>query len=194
MSALKRSRDSLDDDAALVEAARAGDRGAFTLLFRRHVDRVRTQLTRLVGLVPERDDLVQQIFLSLYRALPDYRADAALTTFLHRITVNAAYDHLRTRRRRTVEPMSHEDVDALLGDTLDPRPRAEARSELVRMFQLLDRLPAVKRIAFVMVAVEGMTLADAAALIGAEEDTVKQRVLSARRELAARIAKEQRHG
>jgi RNA polymerase sigma-70 factor, ECF subfamily len=134
---------------------------------------------------------VQQIFLSLHQALAGFRADALLTTFLHRITVNAAYDHLRSRRRSR-ESVSHDDLDALVEPGLDARARVEARAELARMFGLLAWLTAKKRIAFVLVAVEGLSLAEAAELLDAEEDTVKQRVLAARRELARRMSREDR--
>ena len=78
------------DDGVLIEAARAGDGEAFSRLFRRHADAVRTRLTRLIGPVPERDDLVQNVFIALHRRLPAYRREANLSTYLHRIAVNAA--------------------------------------------------------------------------------------------------------
>jgi len=179
------------DDAALVAAVRAGDRSAFSRLFRRHADAVRTRLTRLIGPVAERDDLVQNVFIALHRSLPGYRSDANVSTYLHRIAVNAAYDHLRARRRRrdAASPPDMSDVD----DSVDREsPSIEdqvaARADLARMLGLLDQLSPKKRIAFVLVAVEGCSLAEAAALIGAAEDTVKQRTLHARREILARLA------
>ena len=60
---------------------------------------MRTRITRLVGPVAERDDLVQKVFIAFYRGLPIYRGEARLSTYLHRIAVNTAYDHLRGRRR-----------------------------------------------------------------------------------------------
>ena len=180
------------EESALVEAARAGDEAAFARLFRCHCDRVRTHLTRLVGPVPERDDVVQQIFLALHRALPSYRGDAALATLLYRMTINAAYDHLRARRRRRELALSERDVDLLLDRTVDGRDRASARADLLRMFRLLEEFDARKRIAFVLVAVEGRSLAEAAALVGASPGAVKQRVLTARRELTAILARDAR--
>ncbi len=59
---------------------------------------MRTRITRLVGPVAERDDLVQKVFIAFHRALPSYRGEARLSTYLHRIAVNTAYDHLRGRR------------------------------------------------------------------------------------------------
>jgi RNA polymerase sigma-70 factor (ECF subfamily) len=182
------------DDGVLVEAARAGDGEAFSRLFRRHADAVRTRLTRLIGPVPERDDLVQNVFIALHRALPAYRREANLSTYLHRIAVNAAYDHLRARqrdgvRRRPTDGGRALDIEELVdGATSAMEDQVAARADLTRLVALLDQLSPKKRIAFVLVAVEGCSLAEAASLIGAAEDTVKQRALHARRELLARLA------
>lgn len=176
------------DDGALIAAARRGDGAAFTRLFRRHADAVRTRITRLVGPVAERDDLVQKVFIAFHRALPGYRGEARLSTFLHRIAVNTAYDHLRVRNHR-VDSADPPDAEALvehLGPALEDR--VAARADLARMLALLEHLSPKKRIAFILVAVEGCSLAEAAALIGAAEDTVKQRVLHARRDLLTRLA------
>jgi len=186
------------DDGVLIEAARAGDGEAFSRLFRRHADAVRTRLTRLIGPVPERDDLVQNVFIALHRALPAYRREANVSTYLHRIAVNAAYDHLRARqrqrqrdgvRRRPTDGVLSLDIEELVdGATSAMEDQVAARADLARLLALLDQLSPKKRIAFVLVAVEGCSLAEAASLIGAAEDTVKQRALHARRELLARLA------
>jgi RNA polymerase sigma-70 factor (ECF subfamily) len=184
------------DDAVLVDAARAGDGVAFSRLFRRHADAVRTRLTRLVGPVPERDDLVQTVFIALHRALPAYRSEANLSTYLHRIVVNAAYDHLRARRRQrdgarrpSSDGARRRDIDELVDVTTSAlEDQVAARADLARLLALLDELSPKKRIAFVLIAIEGCSLAEAAALVGAAEDTVKQRALHARRELLARLA------
>ena len=182
-------REPETDDAALIAAARAGDGAAFARLFRRHADAVRTRITRLVGPVAERDDLVQKVFIAFYRALPGYRGEAKLSTFLHRIAVNTAYDHLRGRQPIGPTAQGPHDAEALveqLGPALEDQ--VAARADLARLLALLDQLSPKKRIAFILVAVEGCSLAEAAALIGAAEDTVKQRALHARRDLLARLA------
>ena len=176
------------DDAALIAAARHGDGAAFARLFRRHADAVRTRITRLVGPVAERDDLVQKVFIAFHRGLPAFRGEARLSTYLHRIAVNTAYDHLRDRRRWAASE-GPPDAEAL-AELVSPRleDQVAARADLARLLALLDQLSPKQRIAFVLVAVEGCSLAEAAALIGAREDTVKQRALHARRELLARLA------
>ena len=87
------------EESALVSAAATGDRRAFAALYQRHLDSVYARLTRVIGPAPERDDLVQQIFLDLFRALPRFRGEAAFSTFLHRIVLNVACEHLDRRRR-----------------------------------------------------------------------------------------------
>jgi len=181
-------REPETDDPALIAAARTGDGAAFARLFRRHADAVRTRITRLVGPVAERDDLVQKVFIAFYRALPGFRGEARLSTFLHRIAVNTAYDHLRSRSHRAdgAGPLDGEASVEHSSPALEEQ--VAARADLARMLALLDQLSPKKRIAFILVAVEGCSLAEAATLIGAAEDTVKQRALHARRDLLARLA------
>lgn len=178
-------------DEALVERARAGDGAAYGTLYQRYADKVFARLTRLVGPGADREDLLQQVFLELHRALPRFRGDASLSTFLYRITVHVAYDHLRSRRRR---PVDYDDaaLDELIDGAADPDQRARQRAQLAQVLALLERIKPDKRIAFVLVAVEGLSLDEAAALVGARADAVKQRVLHARRELVAMIERAER--
>jgi RNA polymerase sigma-70 factor (ECF subfamily) len=186
-------------DATLILAAQRGDDTAFSRLFRRHADAVRTRLTRLVGPVAERDDLVQRVFLAFHRALPSYRGEGSVSTYLHRVAVNAAYDYLRSHKRQgaTISPRALEDLESAREgwraaiDRGGPPPEAQvqARADLVQLLGLLDQLSPKKRIAFVLVAVEGCSQAEAGALLGVTEETVKQRVRYARRELLQRMSR-----
>ena len=175
-----------DEDARLIAGTLAGDRAMFTALYRRHLDSVYARLTRVVGPVSERDDLVQQIFVDVYRALPRFRGDATFSTFLHRIVLNVACEHLDRQRRRRgrVVPLDHKQLDTLIAPDASPETRARERQELAQVLRRLEALSAKRRVAFVLVAVEGLPLADAAALLGISADAVKQRVLEARRQLA----------
>ena len=178
-------------DLVLVEAARSGDHAAFTTLYHRHAGWVFARLTRLIGPGPDREDLLQQAFLELHRALPSFRGDASLTTFLHRITINVAFDHLRRRGRRPLD-YSPDALDELIDGSPSPEERARRRDELRQALACLEHLKPAKRIAFVLVAVEGLSLDDAAALVGANTPAVKQRVLHARRELLTLIDRDDR--
>ncbi len=184
--------DSDLEDIRLVEAVRAGDERKFSELYRKHVCWVYARLTRLLGPIAERDDLLQESFLGLHRALPRFRGDARLTTFLHRIVVNVSYEHLTGACRRKWLPFSQSQLDELVEPSASPDMRAEQRQQVAQAFLLLDELKPKKRIAFALVAIEGMTLAEAAAVMGASEDAVKQRVLQARRELEQKSARKAR--
>jgi RNA polymerase sigma-70 factor (ECF subfamily) len=179
----------LDDDQ-LVTAIRA-DPGAFTILYQRYADRVYARVTHLLGPVAEREDLMQQIFVGLHRALPTFRGDASLSTFLYRITLNVAFDHMRSRRRRPVE-YSSDALDRLLDHEPSPEARTSGREELREALTLVAQLTPARRIAFALVAIEGLDLAQAAELLDISVDATKQRVLQARRDLLDMLAKARR--
>jgi RNA polymerase sigma-70 factor (ECF subfamily) len=172
-------------DDQLVRAA-GDDPAAFSALYHRYAARVFARITHLVGPVAEREDLLQQVFLGLHRALPRFRGESSLSTFLYRITVNVAYDHLRSRQRHPVEH-GMDDLDSLTDLDLSPEERTDKREELRQALDLLDRLTPAKRIAFSLVAIEGLSLADAARALGISVDATKQRVLQARRDLVQLI-------
>jgi len=155
------------------------------------------RITHLIGPGPDREDVLQQVFLALHRALPKFRAESTVSTFLYRITINVAYDHLRHRSRRSGlhDPAA---LDALIDGDPSPEDRTDRREALAQVFGLLERIKPNKRIAFVLVAVEGLSLAEAAEQIGVNAEAVKQRVLHARRELVALVrntepSRERRH-
>lgn len=193
MSAVKLKPAAPPDDDALIAAARAGDHAAYTALYQRYADRVYARLTQLVGPSSDREDLLQQVFLALYRALPRFRADSSIGTFIYGITVHVALDHLRKRRRRPADFTTAE-LDELIDAAPSPEDRARRRDELALVLGFLERMKPPKRIAFALVAIAGMSLEEAAAVVDATPDAVKQRVLSARRELLAMLAREERTG
>lgn len=180
------------EDARLVAAAAAGDRAAFSDLYRRHLGSVYARLTRVVGPTPERDDLVQQIFLDVFRALPRFRGEAAFSTFLHRIVLNVACEHLerRHRSRGRNQPLDDRQLETLIAPGASPEQQARQRDQLRRLFASLERLSPKRRSAFVLVAVEGLPLDEASTLLGANAAAVKQRVLEARRELAEALERD----
>ncbi len=166
----------------LVERAVAGDQLAFAAIYRLHADAVHRLLTRLVGPRPEREDLMQEVFVRLHRALPRYRGDAALATFLHQIAVRVAIDHLRARRRRP-EPTAVLDED-LADVAASPAQRFAQRAEIERAMALLDGLGAKQRIAFILREVLELSYPEIARLMGTFTTTARMRVAAATRALA----------
>jgi RNA polymerase sigma-70 factor (ECF subfamily) len=179
-------------EASLIAAACGCDEDAFTQLYQRHAPPVFAYLTRLLGPIDEREDLLQQTFFELHRALPTFRGEAALSTFVHRIATHVAYHYLRWRRRRPAVPLVPEQVAMMVAPGTPPDEAVRARDDLRQLFELLDRLKPKKRLAFVLVAVEGLSLSEAALELGASEGAVKQRVLAARRDLVAMLARARR--
>jgi RNA polymerase sigma-70 factor (ECF subfamily) len=188
--ALRRQR-VISDDEDLAAAAAAGDDAAFAELYDRYAERVFARITRLLGPVPDREDVLQFVFLELHRAQPRYRRESSLTTILHRIAINDAHNHLRSRVRRATHYLDAE-LDQLIDGEPSPEDRARRREELARIFMLLERIKPDKRIAFVLVTIEGLSYEAAADLVGARPEAVKQRVLHARRELVAMIDRDER--
>ncbi len=174
-------------DEELVTRAVAGDRPSFDELYRRHVDVVWSRLGRLIGPDPEREDLTQQIFLEVLRALPRFRGDATFRTFLYRVMLNVAYDHLKRRGRRAAG-VPIEELDELVDAAASPETRAALRQRLALTWTQLDRIKPKKRIAFLLRVVEGLSLEEIARLVHATPATVAQRVRHAHRELGALAA------
>jgi RNA polymerase sigma-70 factor (ECF subfamily) len=182
---------SRDADAPMVERALRGDRRAFDEIYRRHVAMVHRRITRLVGPDPEREDLVQHVFIDAFRGLHKFRGDALFTTWLHRIVVNVAYEHLRRRKRRGRD-LGEAELERIVADADSPEALARQREELARALGFLERIHPKKRIAFILRTVEGLSLEEIGAIVGANAPAVGQRVKHAQRELFALIERDER--
>lgn len=172
-------------DEALIARAAAGDALAFRALYDRHADAVWGALTRLVGPRPDREDLLQETFWRLHQALPTFRGECALRTFLHGIAARAALDACRRQRRderRQVElERAAVDVTPLHGRTDGLELRPDARAALAR----LDRLAPKTRVAFVLRELLGHSFVEIGEMTGCFTSTARMRVAAARRQLAA---------
>lgn len=189
LAAVPGERDRSSDEE-LVAAAVGGDRGAYDELYRRTVDLVWRRLTHLLGPDPEREDLAQQIFLEVFGRLAGFRGDARFRTFLYRVTVNTAIDHLQRRRRRP-RAFAPESFDLLVGAGASPEQRTQERQQLALIWSLLDRIKPKKRVAFVLRVIEELPLDEVAEQVGASVATVAQRVRHAHEELQDLLARRQ---
>lgn len=174
-------------DEQLAARARGGDRAAFAALYRRHVGSVYGRITRLLGPTSDREDVTQEVFSRLHRALPGFRGDCRFTTFLYRVVASAVHDHLRARKRRPLE--LRDDLDTWLPAATSAEQRLVARHDLELLFRGMQRMAARKRIAFWLTRIEGFTCAEAGDIVGAPGPTVKQRARAAERELRRYLAK-----
>lgn len=171
-------------DLELLSRHVSGDPEAFGELVHRHRDRLWAVAVRTLGDPEEAADAVQDALVSAFRAAHTFRGQSAVTTWLHRITVNACLDRARKRAsRRTARLPDKEQFEALL----EPHESAEApaeRGELHReLVRALATLPPDQRAALVLVDMQGYPVAEAAAMLGVPSGTVKSRCARGRARL-----------
>jgi RNA polymerase sigma-70 factor (ECF subfamily) len=178
-----------DDDDLLVSRHRAGDPLAFPAIYRGHVTAVYRRLSRILGPITEREDLTQDVFLALHRALPGFRGDATLSTLIHRIAINRAYEHLRRQARRPATLVDHWFFEEQLSPAASPAARVAAREDLLHVFACLARIKPKKRIAFLLRVVDGLSFEEIGVLVDATPEAVAKRVQHGQRELDALLAR-----
>ncbi len=167
-------------DADLITAHAAGDPHAFSELVRRHRDRMWAVALRTLRDPEEAADALQEAFISAFRAAASFRAESQVTTWLHRIVVNACLDRMRRRQTRPTVPLP----EAGPGEPVAPRDAMSERETRLVVQAALDELPAEQRAPIVLVDVEGYSVAETAQLLGIAEGTVKSRCARGRAKLA----------
>ncbi len=172
--------DSGRSDTELLAAHTAGDPAAFGELVARHRDRMWAVALRTLRDPDEAADAVQEAFLSAFRAADKFRAESAVTTWLHRIVVNACLDRIRRRQARPTVPLPDEGP----GEPAVPGDQYADRQLAMDIEQALGTLPVDQRAAIVLVDVEGYSVAEAAAALSVAEGTVKSRCARGRAKLA----------
>ncbi|MFJ6778512.1 RNA polymerase sigma factor SigM [Streptomyces yangpuensis] len=171
-------------DQDLLALHAAGDPDAFGELVRRHRDRLWAVALRTLGDREEAADAVQDALVSAYRAAHTFRGESAVTTWLHRITVNACLDRARKAASRRTAPL---DDTERLERLLEPHESAEApaeRQDLHRqLLAALRTLPDEQRAALVLVDMQGYPVAEAADILDVPTGTVKSRCARGRAKL-----------
>lgn len=174
-------------DQELLSAHLTGDPHAFEELFNRHQDRLWAVALRTTGNPEEAADALQDAMISVLRNAGSYRGDAAVTTWMHRIVVNACLDRMRRARVRSTVPLPGTDPDR--PDTLpDGRDAIAAKELQVVVQQALMELPEEQRVPIVLVDVEGYPVEEVAVMLGIPSGTVKSRCSRGRAKLAASLA------
>lgn len=174
----------MQSDEELLALHVAGDPEAFAEIVRRHRDRLWAVARRTLSDPEEAADAVQDALVSAYRAASSFRGQAAVTTWLHRITVNACLDRVRkARSRRTAAMPEPERLEAILDpheSAAEPAERMDLRRELR---EAMEKLPDEQRAALVLVDMEGYPVAEAARILDTPVGTVKSRCARGRARL-----------
>jgi RNA polymerase sigma-70 factor, ECF subfamily len=170
-------------DAALLRAHIDGDPNAFAELVARHQDRMWAIALRIMRNKEDAADALQDAYISAFRRAGSYRGDAQVTSWLHRVVVNACLDRLRAMRVRETEPFP-ENLDRWrrLGNTMTQDP-VEIKEQRSLVAAALDTLNADQRAALVLVDMEGYSVEEAAQILGCAPGTVKSRCARGRARL-----------
>lgn len=177
-------------DAELLADHVAGDADAFGELFARHRDRLWAVALRTMGNPDDAADGLQDGLVAAYRRAGSFRGEAAVTTWLHRVVVNACLDRIRAAKVRAADALPDDleergDRGALVtADTTDPADEAVLAERRRLVLDALATLPEEQRAALVLVDMEGYSVAEVAVILDCAEGTVKSRCSRGRSRLA----------
>jgi RNA polymerase sigma-70 factor (ECF subfamily) len=182
------------DDRALLAAHVEGDPGAFAEVVRRHRDRLWAVALRTTGDPDDASDALQEALISAFRRAGSFRGEAQVTTWMHRIVVNACLDRMRRRRTHATEPLPEdEDRSSAIAD-VDESDAAEASERRTDVMAALATLPDEQRAALVLIDMEGYSVEEAAHILDCAPGTVKSRCSRGRARLAPLLAQYRRDG
>ena len=187
----------VDDEATLLAQLRAGDEAAFEQVVRQYGGRLLAVARRIVGTEEDARDVVQDAFMNAFKNLDRFEGNAKLSTWLHRIAVNAALMKLRTRKRKPEQP-----IDSMLPgfnedghfeerfqsweEPVDKALEREENRELVR--RQIDALPDSYRTVLVLRDIEGLDTEETANMLGLSVNATKIRLHRARQALRTMLA------
>lgn len=178
-------------DEELVARFQTGNAAAFSELFRRHQPAVARVVARMLGVSQrgraatiELEDLVQDVFVQVYRSLESFRGQARLSTWVYRIAVNVVLMHRRSARARPTFARP-EDCPPACSPGLDPEDELVQRKNVEALYRHLGQLSEKKRTVYILHEIEGLSPSEIAKIVEAPILTVRTRLFYARRELLA---------
>ena len=183
-------------DQVLVSRVQAGDQGAFNLLVLKYQRKVLRLVSRLIRDPEEVEDVVQEAFIKAYRALPQFRGDSAFYTWLYRIAVNTAKNHLVSLGKQPI-PMTdlapdEEDTEsfesqAVISDNQTPESLLLSRQIAETVNRSIEALPPDLRAAITLREIEGLSYEEIAEAMNCPIGTVRSRIFRAREVISAAL-------
>jgi len=183
-----------DVDQQLVERVQRGDKHAFDLLVSKYQRRLGRLISRFVRDPAEAEDVTQDAFLKAYRALPGFRGESAFYTWLYRIGINTAKNHLLANKRRppTSTPMDAEEMESfdeasLLHEVSTPENELMSKQVVSVVQASLQQLPEDLRSALTLREIEGLSYEEIASVMNCPIGTVRSRIFRAREAVAENL-------
>ena len=180
-------------DQALVERVQRGEKAAFDVLVLKYQHRLHKLIARYIRDQSEVSDVAQEAFLKAYRALPRFRGDSAFYTWLYRIAINTAKNHLVSQARRppaddidSVEAEQFESTSALK-EYATPERLAQRDEVQKTIVEAIDALPEDLRMAITLRELDGLSYEDIAEAMECPIGTVRSRIFRAREAINARL-------
>jgi RNA polymerase sigma-70 factor (ECF subfamily) len=181
-------------DQQLVERAQSGDKHAFELLVAKYQRRLGRLISRFVRDAAEAEDVTQDAFIKAYRALPAFRGDSAFYTWLYRIGINTAKNHLLALGRRAPTSTEFDSDEAedfedasLLHEVSTPENELMSKQVVDVVNASLQQLPDDLRVALTLREIEGLSYEEIAAVMNCPVGTVRSRIFRARDAVAANL-------
>ena len=174
-------------DHELLQAHIDGDPTAFATLVARHQDRMWAIALRTMRNPEDAADALQDAYIAAFRRAGSFRGDAKVTTWLHRVVVNACLDRLRSQKVRAADPLP-EDLDRSLDLAMPTGDPVEEQQERDRIAAAMAVLNPDQRAALVLVDMEGYSVEEAATILDCAVGTVKSRCARGRARLAPLLA------
>ena len=184
-----------DKDAILIERVQHGDQAAFNLLVSKYQYRMKYLASRFAKDPRDQEDIVQEAFIKAYRALSGFRGESTFYTWIYRITVNVAKNHLLANSRKP----PNQDVDVgdvvdgvvfstLLNDTDTPDRMLNSANLVVEIHNAIECLPDDLKQAIIMRELDGLSYADIAVVMDCPVGTIRSRIFRAREAIENKIA------
>src|SRR6187399_3375247 len=181
-------------DQQLVEKAQRGDKRAFEMLVVKYQRKLERLLSRVIRDPAEIEDVAQEAFIKAYRALPNFRGDSAFYTWLYRIGINTAKNHLIAlgRRAPTTTEYDNEEAESFedaeqLRDSSTPESELEGKEIAATVNRAMDALPADLRTAITLREIEGLSYEEIASVMNCPVGTVRSRIFRARDAIVAEL-------
>jgi RNA polymerase sigma-70 factor (ECF subfamily) len=192
----RRDRESMGgaSDRELIDRARRGESDAFGLLVRRHQRRIYRLAAHMLRNSSEAEDVTQEVFVRAYQALDRFDGRSEPFTWIYRIAVNLALNHIRAKKTRSRassgdDPRMLEVVaESRVGMPSDPSADGDRRRMADALYDGIDALSDTLRTTLILVCIDGLSHEAAAEVLGCPEGTIAWRVHEARRKLKAHMA------